>query len=480
MTNKLRIAELPAGTLGGMIGLTFAPGKKQASGLTGNHERDLAMDLDTVAVWGAAAVVTLMEADELARYRIPSIGQEVQARFMEWHHLPIRDVDVPDRTFEAEWPRYSARLRNLIAAGNRVLIHCRGGLGRAGMVAARLLVEMGVASDDAIAAVRRVRDPRAIETPAQEAWVHRGRCQDLPRPDEVAARDRAAGALLGLAVGDAVGSTIEFSTKPARAVLADMVGGGPFGLQAGQWTDDTAMALALGDSLLAHPGLDMADLTRRFVSWYRDGTYSCTGACFDIGRATAAALRRHERTGQVPGGSTAPDTAGNGSIMRLAPVAVRHWRNPEAMRWIARDQSRTTHAAPEAIEGCEILADLLADAIRGTTLPDLVASPAATRVRGFRPGQPRREVRGSGYVVASLHAGLWAVSRTSTFRDAVLLAANLGEDADTTAAVAGQIAGALYGVAGIPGGWLGRLAWRERIERMAGDLFDAGSVRSAA
>ena len=139
---------------------------------------------------------------------------------------------------------------------------------------------------------------------------------------------------------------------------------------------------------------------------------------------------------------------------------------------VARDQSRVTHAALEAVAGCEILADLLASVIGGAALPDLVVSDAAPG-SAASAGQPRGEVRGTGYVVASLHAALWAVSRTSTFRDAVLLAANLGEDADTTAAVAGQIAGALHGAAGIPAEWLDRLAWRGRIERMAGDLFDA-------
>ncbi|KQP00285.1 ADP-ribosylglycohydrolase family protein [Methylobacterium sp. Leaf91] len=477
MTNELRIAELSAGTMDGMIGITFAPGKKQSSSLTGAHDRNLAKDLNAVAVWGASAVVTLMPADELDIYRIAGIGQEVRARFMEWHHLPIRDGDVPDAAFEREWPGHSARLRALVAAGNRVLVHCRGGLGRAGMVAARLLVEMGADHEIAIAAVRQARDPRAIETRAQEAWVRQGRHRALPRPNDGDARDRAVGAMLGLAVGDAVGTTIEFSPKPERSVLADMVGGGPFGLEAGQWTDDTAMALALGDSLLAAPVLDPEDLMRRFVSWHRKGTYSCTGGCFDIGATTAAALRRFERTGNAFAGSTAPDTAGNGSIMRLAPVAVRHWRNRATMLRVARDQSRTTHAAPEVVAACEVLADLVAQAVRGSSLPDLIASAAAGRVRGFRLGQPRQEVRGTGYVVASLHAALWAVSRTSTFKDAVLLAANLGEDADTTAAVAGQIAGALYGASGIPKGWLDRLAWGDRIEQMAVGLFDAGAER---
>lgn len=472
-TAAIRIAELPAGTLSGLVGVTFAPGKQQADALTGRHDRALAADLDAVAAWGAAAVVTLMEADELDRYCIAEIGAEIRARFMEWHHLPVRDVDVPDAAFETSWPHHSARLRSLVTAGNRILIHCRGGLGRSGMVAARLLVEMGTAPAEAIAAVHRARDPRAIETRAQVDWVRKGRSQPVVRPEAAGARDRAVGAMLGLAVGDAVGTTIEFSAKPWRAVLSDMVGGGPFRLKPGQWTDDTAMAVALADSLLAHPDLNFDDLAHRFVSWYREGIYSCTGACFDIGTTTAVALRRYERTGDPVAGSTDPSTAGNGSIMRLAPVAVRHWRDRTMMRRVARDQSRVTHAAPEAVEGCELLADLLAAAIGGVTLPDLVVSDAARRIRGFRPSQSRGEVRGSGYVVASLHAALWAVSRTSTFRDAVLLAANLGEDADTTAAVAGQIAGALYGAAGIPAEWLDRLAWRGRIERLGGNLFDA-------
>ncbi len=421
-------------------------------------------------------MVTLTTTEELERYRIADLGDEVRARFMEWHHLSIRDYHVPDAVFETAWPDLSRRLRTLVGAGNRVLVHCRGGLGRAGMVAARLQVEMGVDPEEAIRTVRRERGPGSIETPEQEAWVRRGRRPaDEVSLDPDAVRDRAVGALLGLAIGDAVGTTIEFSAKPNRAVLDDMVGGGPFGLKPGQWTDDTAMALALGDSLLAEPDLDPADLMQRFVSWWREGTYSCTGTCFDIGGTTAAALRRFERTGDPFAGSADPNSAGNGSIMRLAPVAVRHWRDPELMRRIARDQSRTTHAAPEAVDACETLADLLAGAISGTSLPALVGGDVAARVSGFRPGQVRRDVRGSGYAVASLHAAFWAVSRTSSFRDAVLLAANLGEDADTTAAVAGQIAGALYGASTIPAAWHDRLAWREPIQSVAAELFRASN-----
>jgi len=322
--------------------------------------------------------------------------------------------------------------------------------------------------------VRAARSPDAIENHAQEDWVRRGRTVHSgtdAAPNAI--RDRAIGALVGLGVGDALGTTLEFSRKPSRAVLHDMVGGGPFGLRPGQWTDDTAMALALADSLTVHPDLDAHDLMERFVAWHRDGTYSCTGSCFDIGVTTAEALRRFEKTSDPFAGSTDPNTAGNGSIMRLAPVAIRHWSDQNTLLRVARDQSRTTHAAVEAVEACESLALILAGAITGRPLPEIVTE-AAGRVKGFRPGQPRDEVRGTGYVVASLHAAMWAVSRTTSFETAVLLAANLGEDADTTAAVAGQIAGALYGLSGIPGEWLDRLAWRDTIEAKAKSLFLAG------
>ncbi len=474
MNDALRIAELPAGRNGGLIGVTFAPGKKQKHGWTGSHDRDLAVDLDVIAAWGAAAVVTLTTKDELRTLQIPTIGQEVRARFMEWLHLPILDYHTPDAHFEAAWPEASLRLRSLVEAGARVLIHCKGGMGRAGMIAARLLVEMGEDADPAIARTREVRSG-AIETAEQADWVLKGSAQPLlPFRDPQAIRDRAIGALFGLAAGDALGTAIEFSAKPARVVLHELVGDGPFDLKPGQWTDDTSMALALADSLIADPQLDASDLMERFVRWRRDGDYSCTGRCFDIGNTVADALRRFERTGEPFAGSTDPQAAGNGSIMRLALVAIRHWRDAETRRRVARAQSRTTHGAAEAVEACATLSDLIALAIGGATLAELVTSEAARAVKGFALGQPRAEIKGSGYVVHSLHAALWAVSRTSNFRDAVLLAANLGQDADTTAAVAGQIAGALYGASAIPADWLEKLAWRERLRNAAEQLFDDG------
>lgn len=473
--NPLQIAEVPMSTGGGMIGITFAPGKKQPDSVSGHHDRDLRIDLDRIAAWNAAAVVTLMEQHELEKVAIATIGAEVRRRHMEWHHWPIVDVDVPDAAFEAAWPARSAKLRTVLACGGRVLIHCRGGIGRSGMLAARLLVESGVPAADAMAEVRAVRRG-AVETRAQERWVEAGRPTPLPQPPTSRGnlRDRAVGAMIGLAVGDAVGAAIEFQPKPRFAILDDMRDGGPHHLKRGQWTDDTAMALALADSLLHDSALDPNDLMTRFQDWYEQGTYSCTGSCFDIGNTTRSALMRFKRNGEPLAGSASPSASGNGALMRLAPVAVRHWSNHAQMLRVADLQTRTTHGSPATLAASATFASMLADAIAGQGLADILAGDAASQIDGGWRGLHRDRIQGSGYVAKSLQAAVWAVSRTTDFRSAILLAANLGDDADTTAAIAGQLAGAVYGLSGIPGDWRDVLAWRDRLEHSAAALFDAG------
>lgn len=298
-----------------------------------------------------------------------------------------------------------------------------------------------------------------------------------------ARRDRAVGALLGLALGDALGTTLEFTARDSRTPLTDLVGGGPFRLRAGEWTDDTAMALALGESLLAHAGLDEADLMGRFVRWWREGAYSCTGHCFDIGMTTRSALARFEATGDPIAGSTGPRSAGNGSLMRLAPVAIRFWHDPEARRDAAARQSRTTHGAAEAVDACIAMAEMLAEAIAGASRDEVLrdrpgpwAGAVAAVLSGRWRDRPREAIASSGYVVHSLEAALWCVGRHGDFAGAVLAAANLGDDADTTAAITGQLAGALAGASALPPAWLGRLAWRDRLESLASDLFAASLV----
>lgn len=302
---------------------------------------------------------------------------------------------------------------------------------------------------------------------------------------ETTLKSRALGCLLGLAAGDAVGTTLEFSRRDHYPPLTDMVGGGPFHLRAGQWTDDTAMAIALGESLCACNGLDLQDLMDRFVAWYRQGRYSCTGTCFDIGMTTQFALQRFMKTGNPEAGNGSPRTAGNGSLMRLSPVPIFYHADLAAGVAVARRQSISTHGAVEAIDACAGYAEWLILAINGQSkdevlahaIPDLASAVAAV-IGGSWRDKSRDQISSSGYVVHSLEAAIWSVANASGFKEAVLLAANLGDDADTVAAIAGQLAGALWGVEGIPADWLAKLAWRDEIERLGLRLLERGQTSS--
>lgn len=485
-SHPLQIAEvqLGAGMGKGKVGLTFCPGKKQQGAFTGHWDRDLKIDLEAIAAWNAAALVTLIEEHEFAMLGVDGLGEAARDHHMLWYHLPIRDVSVPGRSFEDAWQRVGEGLRAILRDGFNVLVHCKGGLGRAGMTAARLLIELGMDPEAALLAVREVR-PGAIETPAQVKHVRQlaAITEPVPPATSEAQQGRALGAMLGLAVGDAIGTTYEFQARDRNPRLVDMVGGGPFRLKPGEWTDDTAMALALMDSLLAHPELDEADLMGRFRDWYEEGAYSCAGKCFDIGITTREALRRSKASGNPMAGSADPRSAGNGSLMRLAPVAVCHWRNRDVLRDIAARQSRTTHGAAEAVDACIAFAEVLGDAIAGRSRSEVLrprssafAGKISMIMAGSWRGKHRDAIGSSGYVAHSLEAALWCVGRTDTFRDAVLLAANLGDDADTTAAITGQLAGALYGASGIPASWRDKLAWSARIEATTNELFQAGQA----
>ena len=296
---------------------------------------------------------------------------------------------------------------------------------------------------------------------------------------EILQRDRWRGCLLGLACGDAVGTTVEFSPRGTFAPVTDLVGGGPFGLVAGEWTDDTSMALCLATSLVHCRGHDSRDQMARYVNWWQWGYLSSTGNCFDIGMTVRAALNRFRVNGEADAGNTDPRTAGNGSLMRLAPVPM--WFAPDLaqVRAMARASSRTTHAAPEALDCCELYAELLLRALQGEPKAALRVAPAppgaSARVREIARGgyvdKPVEAISGSGYCVDALEAALWCFANTGSFEAAVLAAANLGDDADTTAAIVGQIAGAHYGAGAIPARWRERVAMRADIEQLADALL---------
>jgi ADP-ribosylglycohydrolase len=271
-----------------------------------------------------------------------------------------------------------------------------------------------------------------------------------------------------------------------------MIGGGPFGLKQGQWTDDTSMALCLAESLVEKRGFDPVDQLERYVRWYREGHLSSTGDCFDIGTTTAGALRRFERTHEPFCGSEDPRAAGNGSIMRLAPVPLFLAGTPAEAIAKSGESSRTTHGATACVDACRYLGALIVGAVCGAD-KDVLLSERYSPVAGYWTSDPlvpeideiaggsfrRRnppDIQGTGYVVRSLEAALWAFSKGRDFREGALLAVNLGDDADTTGAVYGQIAGAFYGASGIPENWLAKLYAREMIESFADRLKDLARV----
>ena len=300
--------------------------------------------------------------------------------------------------------------------------------------------------------------------------------------------DRAVGCLQGLAVGDALGAAVEFRPPGTFEPVTGMRAGGPHGLAAGEWTDDTSLALALSDSILT-VGWDLEDQAGRYVSWWETGEYSVTGECFDIGTATAEALGRFRHTGDAKtSGSPDRNRAGNGSIMRLAPVAIAvRRRYPDDVEGLVRhcvESSYPTHRAPQALSACAVLGVMLAALLAGEqrsvvldpdwwvwTQPVLDLDPEIGEIVGgsHRTKQPP-DIVGSGYVVRSLEAALWAFGRAVDFEEAVLAAVNLGDDADTTGAVCGQLAGAYWGREGIPHSWRRRLAWSDRLDSVGRGL----------
>ena len=294
-------------------------------------------------------------------------------------------------------------------------------------------------------------------------------------PPRIRPLDRFRGSLLGLAVGDALGTTLELQPRGEFKTLVDMVGGGPFDLAPGEWTDDTSMALCLATSLVERRGFDADDQMNRYWAWYEQGYWSSTGVCFDIGRTTLAALERWRAHGALFAGSTQPDSAGNGCIMRLAPIALYFAPDLEAVERFARESARTTHGARECLDACRLFGRMIARALAGQSKREVLhgdeslelAPSLAALARGDYHDKGEDDVVGSGYVVESLEAALWSFAHTENFHDAVLCAANLGDDADTTAAVCGQLAGAYYGEPEIPARWLERLAFGTAIGDIA-------------
>lgn len=429
---------------------------------------------------------------------------------------PIRDMGTCDAP---HMRRVLDTIDAHMAEDRPVYVHCWGGIGRTGMVIGCWLVRHGRSGEAALKEVDslfRTMSPATVarhsswgspQTDAQrnvvltwgeneehtvqpivppnigEVWELIAPRDDV-RPD---ARDRMRGALIGLAVGDAVGTTVEFKRPGSFPPVTDMSGGGPFGLAAGQWTDDTSMALCLAESLIEKREFDARDQMERYVMWYHDGHLSSKERCFDIGSTVREALQAFTRTGEPYSGSTATNKAGNGSLMRLAPIPMFFAGRDADVMAMAADSSRTTHATPVAVDACRYLAALIDGALRGAKKAELLSalySPIpgywethsldpiidAIAKESYKKKAPPA-IKGRGYAADALEAALWAFHNSENFRDGCLLAVNLGDDADTTAAIFGQLAGAFYGESQIPADWRSKLAKKPLLDRYAELLF---------
>jgi ADP-ribosyl-[dinitrogen reductase] hydrolase len=296
--------------------------------------------------------------------------------------------------------------------------------------------------------------------------------------------NRRRGALIGLAVGDALGAAVEFKSPGSFVPVTGYRSGGPHRLEAGEWTDDTSMALALADSI-ATAGWDLNDQADRYVQWWKTGKYSVNGRCFDIGITTRSALGNYAADKDaLASGDRSERASGNGSIMRLAPVPIRYadlYPNKiEEISRFAEESSLPTHASEQCVSACRYLATVLAALIHGEDR-DEVLSPdwkplqqlnaikplhpliQEIALGSFRQKQPPA-IQGSGWVVKSLEASLWAFHDASNFEEAVLRAVNLGDDADTTGAICGQLAGTYWGESGISEPLRSGLARMDMIE----------------
>jgi ADP-ribosylglycohydrolase len=286
--------------------------------------------------------------------------------------------------------------------------------------------------------------------------------------------NRFRGALIGCAIGDALGTTVEFKAPGSFPPLTDIVGGGPFNLKAGEWTDDTSMMYCLAHSLIRTKQCDLKDQMDLYCKWWQDGVFSATGKCFDIGNTVVSALKRYQQTGDPLSGDTSPMSAGNGSLMRIAPIPIRYFNSFENTIKYAALSSMTTHGAIEAVDACRYFSGLMWGALHGISKDELLdglytpideyweQNPLCDSVLKLikeeeYKNKKAKDIRASGYVMHTLEAVLWAFFHSDSFETGALLAVNLGEDADTTGAIYGQLAGAYYGERVIDFRWVRKI-----------------------
>ena len=419
---------------------------------------------------------------------------------------PIRDHDIPAEP--AQMRAILDEIARALGAGRRVYLHCRAGIGRTGTTVGCYLVEQGIDGEGALLELNRLWQqsarapgwPEIPQTPEQHDYVRQWGQRAVRTPTPAAApenaaaaalrplRDRFQGALLGLAVGDALAAATQYRRPGSFAPVGDLIGGGPFELPRGAWSDDTAMALCLAESLAELDKFESHDQVERYQRWRRDGHLSATGQCLGITAATARALAQAGWRRQAFAGSHDPTLVDPEPLSRVAPAVLHGFADPRVAVEQAVDAARTTCQSPLVLDACRALAAMLYTALRGE--PRRAVLAPAPELYGPKP--LRSEVAQIMMIAPSatpplhsanagalgvLEAARWALALGSSFRDGALRAVNLGGNSDVIGAVYGQLAGAHYGSGAIPPAWLGALARREQIVALADRLLALAVVR---
>lgn len=440
--------------------------------------------LERLRAAGIRAIIDLTEPGEVGAY------EDALPLAIEYQRKPIPDHAVPGR--REHMLEILDHLHQALGAGKPCYVHCRAGIGRTATVIGCLLVERGLTGEQALDELARLwpqsgrsREWSHIpETDAQSeyvrTWLPRPSVTASPLPEPVpdpllepealsaarALRERFHGTLLGLAVGDAVAAATQFRRPGTFAPVADLLGGGPFALPRGAWSDDTAMALCLADSLLERECFDPTDQVERYRRWQREGYLSATGQCVGITAGTARALAVAGWRQQPFSGSHDPKRHDPEPLSRVAPAVLFAFATPEEAVRLAGEAARTTSQVNAVLTACADLARALLAALAGAPKARVLATQTAASAPGAG--------KGAAQVLAG---ALEAFAATDNFRDAVLHAANLGGNSDVSAAVCGQLAGAFYGMAGIPAAWREALMRAALIESFADRLLTRALVQ---
>ncbi len=434
---------------------------------------------------GIDCFLDLTEPGELDSYE-PLLAAVPGGDAAAYLRRPIRDHGVPES--EAGMREILAALDHALAEGRCVYLHCRAGIGRTNLVAGCWIASSGGDGEAALERLNRAWRgnarsrtwPRIPETAGQEDFVRRwgappaaaaapAATRALPASGDL--RDRVRGMLLGLAAGDAHGAA-------------------PLGLPSGAWSDKTAMALCLADSLVACDGADAADQVARYCEWQRNGLWSSTGSCIGQSAATGRALAAAQWSGNPYAGSHDPAHADAEPLARIGPAIAWFSATPLEGIQAAVNCARITHQAPLTLDSVRFLAALLSGALAGRDKATLLAADFSPAPESWRPDSlrspvrelaggawrgraPRRLLRGKYAVVAALESALAAFEEGSDLEQCLAAAASRPGDAPVAAAIVGQLAGAHYGAAALPAALRDGLARAAEIEALADRLLDA-------